>query len=78
MRNWLPLPASLSVWLWAGAALAAPSAKTEAFVNYWDDPKNIEMAKMVALGAVAVIGVILILGWVARRQEEQRRPSRRR
>jgi hypothetical protein len=49
------------------------TTKVSSWVHAWDDPKTVESAKWVGIGAVVVFAVILILGRVAKRQEEQRK-----
>lgn len=77
MAKWKSLVVVPLTAAWSQAALAQPSAKTAGWVNYWDNPDNVHMAKLVGVGLVVVIIIIGALGWVSKRQEEQRRSSRR-
>jgi hypothetical protein len=71
---WIPV---LVLVLHAGSAFASPAKnKVSGWVHAWDDPKTVQTAKMVGVGALALLGVILVLGRVAKRQEEQRRRGR--
>lgn len=77
MHLWRAWIGAVLVALHASAALAAPpTTKVSGWVHAWDDPKTVESAKLVGLGAVALVGVILVLGRVAKRQEAQRKGSR--